>query len=70
MNEAQIKAAINAYSKLSTEDLMTELVKYMAIQKQKDGGTQMQQTIQRILPLLSPEQRKKLEEILANVDRT
>jgi len=69
MNEQQIKAAINTYSKLSTEDLMTELAKHMAAQKQKDGGASMKQTIERLKPLLTPEQRKKLEDVLASVSR-
>jgi len=69
MQEKDIKDAINAYSKMSTEQLMAELVKHMALQKQKDGGVNMAQTIERIKPLLTPEQRKKLEQILSDVGR-
>ena len=67
MTEQELKYTINNLSKLSNEQLMTELVKHMAVQKQKDGGASIHQTIERIKPLLSPEQRKRLEEILRSV---
>ena len=52
---------------MSNDQLMTELVKHMAAQKQKDGGAGMAKTIERIKPLLTPEQRKRLEEVLHTV---
>jgi len=67
MQEKDIKAAINNFSKMSNDQLMAELVKYMAAQKQKDGGAGMAKTIERIKPLLNPEQRKRLEEVLRTV---
>ena len=67
MQENEIKDAINQYSQLSTEQLMAELVKQMAAQRSKDGGVSMNQTIERLKPLLNDEQRKRLEEILQSV---
>lgn len=64
MNEKEIKDAIGTYSKLSTEELMAEFIKQMAVQKSKDGGENVKQTIDRIKPLLNAEQRKRLEEVL------
>ena len=52
---------------MTNEQLMAELAKYMAAQKQKDGGLGMQKTLERIKPLLNAEQRARLEEILRNV---
>jgi hypothetical protein len=70
MNEKELKDVINSYSKLSSDQLMSELIKHMAVQNSKDGGTNMRQTIERIKPLLNAEQRKRLEEILKNVSNT
>ena len=67
MQEKEIKDAVNNYSKMSNDQLMTELVKQIALQKQKDGGASMRQTIERIKPFLNAEQRKKLEEVLKSV---
>jgi len=68
MNEKQIKDTIANYSKLSNEQLMAELVKHMSAQQAKDGGANMAKTIERLKPLLNPDQRKRLEEILQNVN--
>ena len=68
MNEKIIKAAIESYSKLSDDELMAEFIKLFAMQKQKDGGANMRTTIERIKPLLTPEQRKRMEEILTRVE--
>ena len=67
MQESEIKDAMNKYSKFSTDELMAELVKQMATQKAKDNGVSMNLTIERIKPLLNPEQRKRLDEILKQV---
>ena len=64
MQEKELKDAISQYSKLSTDQLMTELVKHMAAQHAKDGGASMNQNLERMKPLLNAEQRKRLEEIL------
>ena len=64
MEEKEIKDAISSYSKMSSDQLMTELIKQIAMQKQKDGGASMAQTIERIKPLLTPQQRQKMEQIL------
>ena len=67
MQEKEIKETINNLSKMSNEQLMSELAKYMTAQQQKDGGRSMQKTIERIKPLLNAEQRARLEDILQSV---
>ena len=68
MNDKELKEAISQYSKLSTDQLMAELVRQMAAQKAKDGGASMKQTLERIKPLLNAEQSKKLDEVLRSVE--
>ena len=68
MNQKELKDVIEGYSKLSNDQLMVEFAKHMAAQKQKDGGASMKKTIERIKPFLNPEQRKRLEEVLASVN--
>jgi len=68
MNETIIRAIIESYSKMSNDDLMLELGKLMTKQREKDGGANMKKTIERILPLLNTDQRKRLEEVLAAVN--
>ena len=69
MQEKDVKDVINAYSKLSNDELMAEFVKQMAAQKAKDGGTSMRETIDRIKPLLNDAQRKRLEEIIKKAEQ-
>jgi len=68
MNEMIIKAIIENYSKLSNDELMEKLVIEMAKQKEKDGGANMMSTIEKIKPLMKPEQRKRMEDILASIN--
>ena len=63
-----IKAIIENYSKLSNDELMEKLVIEMAKQKEKDGGANMMSTIEKIKPLMKPEQRKRMEDILASIN--
>ena len=67
MDQTEITDGIAQYSKLSTDQLMAELVKQMAAQRAKDGGQSMNQTLERIKPLLNADQRTRLEEILKSV---
>jgi len=69
MQEKEIKDAINAYSKLSDEELMIEFMKHMTVQKTKDGGASMRETINRIKPLLNETQCKRLDEIIKSAER-
>ena len=68
MNETQIKHVIDNYSKLSNDQLMVELAKQIAKQKQRDGGAGMLTIIERIKPLLNPSQRARLDEVLKSVN--
>ena len=63
-----IKATIEKYSKLSNDELMLAFAQQIAAQKAKDGGASMRKTLERIMPLLNPAQRKRVEEILKSVD--
>jgi len=67
MFEKQIKEVVETYSKLSNDELMMEFAKHYAAQSQKDGGASMRKTIERIKPFLTPEQQKRMEEILRSV---
>jgi hypothetical protein len=69
MNEKDLRSVIEGYSKLSNEQLMTELAKHMVSQKQKDGGANMVKTIERIKPFLNAEQRQRLDEVLKNANK-
>ena len=68
MNEKIIKSAIEHYNQMSDEQLMAEFIKHFASQKSKDGGESMRKTIERIKPLLNEQQRKRMEDILKNVE--
>jgi len=68
MNQNDIKQIIENYGKLSNDELMTEFAKFFAQQQAKDGGASMRKTIERIKPFLNPEQRKRMEEVLASVE--
>ena len=68
MNESIIKAAIENYSKMSDEQLMAELTKLVAKQKQNDGGSSMRKMIERIMPLLNEEQQRRFKEIFDAVN--
>ncbi|MDR0461853.1 MAG: hypothetical protein LBG88_00775 [Christensenellaceae bacterium] len=68
MNEKDLKATIESYSKLSNDQLMIEFAKHMSLQKQKDGGASMRKTIERIKPFLNAEQRARLEKVLKDAE--
>jgi len=61
VDEQGVKDAIGRYSKLSNDELMVELMKQVAMQKDKGNSSSMKQTIERIKPFLNNEQRQRLE---------
>jgi len=68
MDVKQVKQAIDNFSKLSDEELMTQLAQYMAAEQAKDGGKSMMKTIERIKPFLNSDQKRRLETILKGLD--
>jgi len=69
MDEKEVIDAIGKYNKLSSDQLMTAFVQEMAKQQAKDGGASMNETIERIKPLLNTAQQKRLDEILRNAKK-
>ena len=67
MNETDVKRAINHFSKMNNDQLMRELTKHLSKQRAAGREGQIQETIARIRPLLSPEQQQRMDEVLNKV---
>ena len=67
-DEADVKRAINHFSKMSQDQLMVELGKHIGSQKDKGNAGQMKETIGRILPMLNAEQKQRMSAILKQFD--
>ena len=59
-----VYSAINHYSKFSNEQLMTELARQLAMQREKGKGDDITKTIEQIKPFLNTEQQQRMTEIL------
>jgi len=65
--EDDVKKAVNHFSKMDNSQLMLELAKQVAIQKDKGNHEQMSETIERIKPFLNAEQKKRLDVIISSM---
>lgn len=69
LNEEEMKKRIKDYSKLSENDLMSEL--YKEVGKQKTGGNfdakKLASQLENVKPMLSQKQSASLEKILKNL---
>jgi len=68
VDKESVKKTIEHFSKMPQDELMTEFVKQVALQKQRGNIENMLQTVERIRPLLNEEQQKKLNSILEQVE--
>ena len=67
-SEKEVKEKINQFSKLNNDQLMTELVKQIATQREQGKMENVLSTIERIKPFLNAEQKKKLEKIIEQLE--
>jgi len=65
MDEGDVRDVIGHFSKMSNDQLMVELAKQIAIQKDKGNESNIKDTIEMIKPMLNDEQRGRLEQITA-----
>ena len=68
LDEGDVRKAIGHFSKMNDDQLMGELLKQVTAQKANGTTDNMKQTIERIKPFLSPEQRKRLESIIGQLN--
>ncbi|MCL2570471.1 MAG: hypothetical protein FWE16_04680 [Firmicutes bacterium] len=68
VDEKHVRDTISHYSKMSNDQLMGELIKQVGIQKDKGNASNMRDVIQKIIPVLNDEQRKRLEDIVKMLD--
>ena len=66
MNEADIRRAINHFSKMSNDQLMRELSRHLSKKKAQGRENEITAVIERIKPFLNDEQRRRLSEIMEN----
>ena len=66
--EEDVRRAIKHFSGMSNDQLMRELSWHLARQRANGKSEEVKRTIERIRPLLSVDQRKRLEEILEKVE--
>ena len=64
MNEADVRRAINHFSKMSNEQLTRELSRHLMAKKAKGQENEIIEVIERIKPLLNDEQKRRLSEIM------
>jgi CRISPR/Cas system CSM-associated protein Csm2 small subunit len=67
LNEADVRRAINFFGKMSNEQLMRELSKHISAKKRAGKEDEIYSILERIKPMLSTEQRKRLEEIMGSI---
>ena len=68
VTESDVRTAIGKFSQMSNDDLMVELVKQIAIQKNKGNTDNVKSTITKIKPLLNAEQQARLADIVTKLD--
>ena len=66
MNEADIRRAINYFSKMNNDQLTRELSRHLAAKKAQGREHEITAILERIKPFLNDEQRKRLAEIMEN----
>ena len=66
MNEADVRRAINFFSKMSNEQLTRELSKHLSAKKAQGKENEIMAVLERIKPFLNDEQKKRLSEIMEN----
>ena len=69
MNEADVRRAINFFSKMSNEQLTRELSKHLSAKKAQGKENEIIAVLERIKPFLNDEQKKRLSEIMENYFR-
>ena len=68
LDEADVRNAIGHFSKMSNDQLMSELVKHVGMQKAGGKSVHMKDTVEKIKPFLNVEQKKRLEQIVGQLD--
>ena len=68
MGEQDVREAIGHYSKLNNDQLMAELVKQLATKREKGEMASVRETIEKIKPFLSAEQKNRLETITSQLN--
>ena len=64
MNEADVRRAINHFSKMSNDQLTRELSKHLTAKKAQGREHEIISVIERIKPFLNEEQKRRLTEIM------
>jgi len=67
LNEADVRRAINFFGKMSNEQLMRELSKHISAKKRAGKEAEIYSVLERIKPMLTPDQRKRLDEVMGSV---
>ena len=67
MSETDVRRAIKYFSGMSNDQLMRELSKHLTAKKNAGKEAEILGVLERIKPMLSAEQRQRLEDILRKV---
>jgi hypothetical protein len=68
MSENDVRRAINYFGGMSNDRLMQELSKLLAAKRREGKEKEVLDTVERIKPLLNPEQRRRVEDILKGMN--